>query len=135
MGSSASPWSGRAGRFRYADNACPDLVASRRVDPQPAARRCIRGLELRRQGPLRRIGPTQGRGGTIRPRPDSDFEPFPADIVARAKRLWRAGIDDFAMAHDMDHLRDIERDRELLFNQKDRDPGPANLGISLPPNG
>ena len=57
------------------------------------------------RGPAGPLAVPDGGGG-------SDLQPFLADIVARREILGCAAVDDFAVTHDIDPVRDAQRDGE-----------------------
>jgi hypothetical protein len=54
--------------------------------------------------------------------PKSDFQPFPAHGGIGAEIGRRALEYDPAVAHDIEAVGDLQRDRKLLLHQQDRNP-------------
>src|SRR6185369_9389326 len=57
----------------------------------------------------------------------SDLEPLLADLGVPAQVVGRALEDDAAVAHHVAALRNLQRDRQLLLDQQDRDAAAAQL--------
>src|SRR5271170_4229049 len=73
----------------------------------------------------RRAGPTTSVLDSL------DFQPLAAHRAVGAKVRGRALEHHVAVAHDVDAVRNIERDGELLLNQNDRKAAPRNFGDQL----
>src|SRR5690348_3355219 len=63
----------------------------------------------------------------LRTRRGSDLEPLLADVGVLAQVLGSAFEDDAAVAHHVAALGDLQRDRQLLLDEQDRDAAPAQL--------